>query len=51
MHWGTFKLTDEPTGEPPLFTRERWHDARMEEERLAIPSVGETLWLGGRPPR
>jgi hypothetical protein len=35
---------DEPTGEPPLFTRERWHDARM-EEAPAIPSVGETLWL------
>jgi L-ascorbate metabolism protein UlaG (beta-lactamase superfamily) len=46
MHWGTFKLTDEPTGEPPLVTRERWHRERLEEERLAIPAVGETLWLG-----
>ncbi|NUP09493.1 MAG: MBL fold metallo-hydrolase [Polyangiaceae bacterium] len=46
MHWGTFKLTDEPTGEPPLVTKELWHSTRLEEERLLIPSVGETIWLG-----
>lgn len=30
MHWGTFKLTDEPMGEPPL-------RLRKELERLALP--------------
>lgn len=47
MHWGTFKLTDEPTGEPPLVTRDGWRRDRIEEQRLLIPSVGETIWLGG----
>lgn len=45
MHWGTFKLTDEPIGEPPAFTVSEWHRHTLELERLAIPSVGETLWL------
>lgn len=45
MHWGTFKLTDEPTGEPPLVTRELWERAGFALERLAIPAVGETLFL------
>ena len=45
MHWGTFKLTDEPIGEPPLFTQDQWHTRQIEAERLLIPNVGETVWL------
>jgi len=45
MHWGTFKLTDEPTGEPPLAARAEWHAAKLDEDRLLIPAVGETLFL------
>jgi L-ascorbate metabolism protein UlaG (beta-lactamase superfamily) len=45
MHWGTFKLTDEPIGEPPLFTQDQWHTRQIEGERLLIPNVGETVWL------
>ncbi|MFO0548677.1 MAG: MBL fold metallo-hydrolase [Polyangiaceae bacterium] len=45
MHWGTFRLTDEPIGEPPVFTRAEFERVRLELERLAIPAVGETLAL------
>jgi L-ascorbate metabolism protein UlaG (beta-lactamase superfamily) len=45
MHWGTFKLTDEPMHEPPLLTRALWEDQRLENERLVIPAVGQTVWL------
>jgi L-ascorbate metabolism protein UlaG (beta-lactamase superfamily) len=47
MHWGTFVLTDEPIGEPPAFTRAEFARHRLETERLSIPAVGETVWLGG----
>jgi L-ascorbate metabolism protein UlaG (beta-lactamase superfamily) len=43
MHWGTFKLTDEPLGEPPVRAREAFAaggDARDRE--LWILDVGET---------
>lgn len=45
MHWGTFRLTDEPVGEPPLFTKSEWAKHALEGERLLFPSVGETVWL------
>lgn len=45
MHWGTFKLTDEPLGEPPERMRawfaERGHDAA----RLWVMDLGETRAL------
>ncbi len=46
MHWGTFKLTDEPTGEPPARLRELWHARGLPAERLWILDVGETRALG-----
>jgi L-ascorbate metabolism protein UlaG (beta-lactamase superfamily) len=47
MHWGTFKLTDEPIGEPPIRAR-RWFDAHgYARERLWILDVGETRPLDG----
>jgi L-ascorbate metabolism protein UlaG (beta-lactamase superfamily) len=49
MHWGTFKLTDEPLGEPPTRMRS-WFVARaLPAERLWVLDVGETRRLGGVP--
>lgn len=45
MHWGTFKLTDEPLEEPPEFLREVWARAGLPEKRREIPAIGETLLL------
>ncbi len=42
MHWGTFKLTDEPTSEPPERLRAWWKEQRLAEERLWIPAIGES---------
>ncbi len=44
MHWGTFKLTDEPMGEPPQRTRDAWAKVNR-ETRLHIADVGETIAL------
>jgi len=43
MHWGTFKLTDEPLDEPPEFLRAVWERTQLADQRLRIPAVGETL--------
>ena len=45
MHWGTFKLTDEPIGEPPVFTRDVWRERGLDEAALEIPAIGETIRL------
>lgn len=45
MHWGTFKLTDEPIGEPPERARARWKEGGGEDERLWILDIGETRRL------
>jgi L-ascorbate metabolism protein UlaG (beta-lactamase superfamily) len=45
MHWGTFKLTDEPMGEPPERLRAWWSEAGHPAERLWIFDVGETRRL------
>lgn len=42
VHWGTFKLTDEPLDEPPARTRAAWHARGLPDERLWIPRHGET---------
>lgn len=41
MHWGTFRLTDEPVGEPPVRMRAWWAQQQLAEERLWIMDVGE----------
>ncbi|WP_148210399.1 MBL fold metallo-hydrolase [Tolumonas auensis] len=43
MHWGTFKLTDEPLNEPPIRLRDLWHKLQLPLARLAIPAIGQTL--------
>jgi L-ascorbate metabolism protein UlaG (beta-lactamase superfamily) len=45
MHWGTFKLTDEPLDEPPELLRRVWEERGLAPERQSIPAIGETLWL------
>ena len=42
MHWGTFRLTDEPMDEPPRRTATRWREAGLEADRLWIARFGET---------
>jgi L-ascorbate metabolism protein UlaG (beta-lactamase superfamily) len=46
MHWGTFKLTDEPLGEPPLRLEAERARRGLGRERVRVPAVGETLELG-----
>jgi len=43
MHWGTFKLTDEPLDEPPRRLRADWERRGLPPERLRIPAIGETF--------
>jgi L-ascorbate metabolism protein UlaG (beta-lactamase superfamily) len=46
MHWGTFRLTDEPMGEPPERLRAWWSAQGHDPARLWVPDVGETRGLG-----
>jgi N-acyl-phosphatidylethanolamine-hydrolysing phospholipase D len=45
MHWGTFKLTDEPVGEPPHMARIEARAAGLSDEATWILDVGETRAL------
>ncbi len=42
MHWGTFKLTDEPLGEPPLYLKKLMKEADMSENSFLVMKFGET---------
>jgi L-ascorbate metabolism protein UlaG (beta-lactamase superfamily) len=46
MHWGTFKLTDEPIAEPPVRARAAFEKAADADRELWILDVGETRRLG-----
>ena len=45
MHWGTFRLTDEPVGEPPERARKWFVDHGHDPSRLWIMDLGETRKL------
>lgn len=45
MHWGTFRLTDEPIGEPPVRARAAWEAAGNPRDHLWISDLGETRVL------
>jgi len=42
LHWGTFRLTDEPVLDPPRRAREAWSRAGLSEKHLWILAHGET---------
>jgi N-acyl-phosphatidylethanolamine-hydrolysing phospholipase D len=42
MHWGTFKLTDEPLGEPPRYLGQALQQAGLPPEKFTVMSIGET---------
>jgi L-ascorbate metabolism protein UlaG (beta-lactamase superfamily) len=45
MHWGTFKLTDEPLDEPPVRLRSIWTERGLDPAALSVPAIGETVSL------
>jgi N-acyl-phosphatidylethanolamine-hydrolysing phospholipase D len=45
IHWGTFRLTDEPMAEPPQRALAAWRIAGFPDERLWIARFGETRSL------
>lgn len=45
MHWGTFKLTDEPLQEPIERLRRWWGQADRGSRRLTVPAIGQTVTL------
>jgi L-ascorbate metabolism protein UlaG (beta-lactamase superfamily) len=49
MHWGTFKLTDEPLDEPPRRLRAEWQRRSLAAAALRIPAIGETIVSPGKP--
>jgi N-acyl-phosphatidylethanolamine-hydrolysing phospholipase D len=42
MHWATFKLTDEPLSEPPVYLNKALKEAGISEERFIVMKIGET---------
>lgn len=42
MHWGTFKLTDEPLEEPPRYLGQALRDAGISPDRFITMKIGET---------
>ncbi|MCC5790563.1 MAG: MBL fold metallo-hydrolase [Opitutales bacterium] len=42
-HWGTFRLTDEPMAEPPLFLRAVLEEKGLPQEVFQVPPLGKTL--------
>ena len=42
MHWVTFKLTDEPMGEPPLYLAQALKEAAVPPEKFQVLKIGET---------
>ncbi|HXQ28459.1 MAG TPA: MBL fold metallo-hydrolase [Gemmatimonadales bacterium] len=42
MHWGTFRLADEPVLEPPIRVRDAWRAAGLASEDLWVPVHGES---------
>jgi N-acyl-phosphatidylethanolamine-hydrolysing phospholipase D len=50
VHWGTFKLTDEPMDEPPARVRAAWEADGLTPRTLWVPRHGETRLIEDRAP-
>jgi L-ascorbate metabolism protein UlaG (beta-lactamase superfamily) len=46
MHWGTFKLTDEPLHEPPARLSAEWQRRELDPTACHILPIGGTLQIG-----
>ena len=44
-HWGTFKLSDEPLREPPVYLKKAMRENGIDEGKFIIMKFGETLRL------
>ncbi len=42
MHWGTFRLTDEPLGEPPLLLAEALKKHQIPPEKFTAGAIGQS---------
>ncbi|MGQ9922267.1 MAG: MBL fold metallo-hydrolase, partial [Desulfobacca sp.] len=49
MHWGTFKLTEEPLAEPPLYLRQVLAEEQLPPEQFLILRCGETKVFAADP--
>jgi len=47
MHWGTFKLTDEPLDEPPKLLRAEWERRKLPPPALCILPIGGSVEVRG----
>jgi N-acyl-phosphatidylethanolamine-hydrolysing phospholipase D len=47
IHWGTFRLTDEPMEEPPAWTRRLWREQGRDPAKLWLLQHGETKRIIG----
>jgi L-ascorbate metabolism protein UlaG (beta-lactamase superfamily) len=45
MHWGTFKLTDEPLDEPPRLLEKQRIAMNLAKDRVWVAAIGETRGL------
>lgn len=43
MHWGTFKLADEPLGEPPVYLKQALKAAGISDDKFIVMKFGQTL--------
>jgi N-acyl-phosphatidylethanolamine-hydrolysing phospholipase D len=45
MHWGTFKLTEEPMAEPPMFLQQVLQEKKIALDKFIVLNFGETKKL------
>lgn len=45
MHWGTFRLTDEPLDEPPARLAAEWRRRNLDPALCNVPPIGGTLHI------
>lgn len=45
IHWGAFRLADDPVDEPPRVLARWWDEKGLDRARLRVPALGETVQL------